>query len=120
MTNYNKIIYFLLFLFYVLISCTTIKYTVKKENPERKSVGCLKFLIPSYASESEKEAKQFRYDYMLVEKNTRYTGSEFIIAVRHKDNSFNETLTNFVEEDIANLQKQVKIFYEEKWKPEFL
>ena len=108
-----------LVLFFCFFSCATIKKPVIIETPVPlyKNVGCLKFLIPVYAAESEKEAKHFRYDFMLVEKDKNYTQSEFVVAIRHKDNLFNDTMENFVKEDLANLQSQVKIVYEGKWNP---
>jgi hypothetical protein len=114
--KFRLFILLIIFLF-LLFSCTTIKKTDKNENSEYKNVGCLKFLIPSYASYSEKEAKKFRYDFMLVDKNKDYTSSDFIIAIRHKDNLFDYSMESFVKEDLANLQNQVKIFYEGKWSP---
>jgi len=104
----NLIIFFMI----VIFSCAT-----KPEKKEPVKTMCLLFDIPDFFANDEKSAYGFRYDYMFIEKNKHYADSDFIVAVRHMDKIFNDTLSDFTKTDQNNLKKMVKVNDESEWQP---
>ncbi len=76
-----------------------------------------KYDVPEEMQESPVEAQYYKYDNLLVDKNTNIFDSTILIAVRHAENKNSESLKEFVEKDQMLLRSSITLNYFDVWEP---